>query len=120
MRIASIASALVLFLAVAGCGKNDRVVSRFEPDRPIPLAATAGDPGVYHLMAADEKTPHPIYKITLVRRARFGFRNSGGQVVAFAQRLNTSAGKPLLEDIEIPLPGGDRMGYYWKYIEPKK
>ncbi|HEV7300924.1 MAG TPA: hypothetical protein VGN72_16270 [Tepidisphaeraceae bacterium] len=117
MRIASIASALVLFLAVAGCAKEDRVLSRFEPNRPLPLAATADEPGQYLLYAAD--TPNPIYRITLVRRARFGFRSIGGQVVAFAQRQNTSAGKPLLEDIEIPLPGGDHVGYYWKYQAPK-
>lgn len=114
MRIVSIVStsALVAALFVAGCAKENRTLSTFNPDRPIPPTVTADEPGEYQLFAED--VPNPIFTITMPRRAHFGFRNSGGQVVAFAQRQNTSTGKPLLEDVEKPLPGGDRTKYYWK------
>jgi hypothetical protein len=120
MRIASIVSMSVLVVAMfgAGCAKDSVALSTFNPDQPLPPTATANEPGEYQLFAAD--VPHPIFTITMPRRAHFGFRSSGGQVVAFAQRLNTSTGKPLLEDVEKPLPGGDRTTYYWKMAPTRK
>lgn len=112
---------LVAVLGVAfvtGCADRDRKVSEYKPDRPLPLAAEAPKKSEYQLFAVD--TPHPLFNITLERSADFGFRNNGGTIVAFAQRLNESSGKPIFEDIEIPLPGGDRVGYYWLQVAPKK
>jgi hypothetical protein len=119
MRTAPLAIVLILVSTLVGCAKKDRPLSTFKPDRPIPQTSTAGDPGTYLLYAANAPD-HPVATMTLVRRARFGFRTSGGQVVAFAQRQNTTAGRPILEDVEIPLPGGDRTEYYWMYKSPKE
>ncbi len=120
MRVASLFTTVLLgaALILAGCASKDRKVSEYKPDRPLPLAASANKPAKYELYAVN--TDNPLFYISLDRRAQFGFRNNGGRIVAFAQRSNTSSGKPVLEDIEIPLPGGDRVGYYWLKVADKK
>ncbi len=120
MRITTMVSTFTLAMALvlAGCGGKPMALSTYNPEHSLPPAKFANDPGEYQLFAED--VPSPIFTITMPRRASFGFRNSGGQVVAFAQRLNTSTGKPLLEDVEKPLPGGDRVKYVWKKAPVKK
>jgi hypothetical protein len=121
MRLSTPLATAILSLGfvVAGCANPNRKIVDFQPTRPIPPAATVDKAGSYDLFAAD--TPDfPVKTIALERGAQFGFRNDGGQVVAFAQRLNTSTNKPYFEDVRIPLPGGDKVQYYWKRTPPPK
>jgi hypothetical protein len=120
MRIVSFVAVLGLAVSLLiGCGaKGDRKVSIYNPGHGLPPTSTAPERGVYDLFAKD--TPSPLYTITLESGAKYGFRNDYGVVIAFAQRLNETGSKPVFEDVQFPLPGGDRVGYYWQVRGEKK
>jgi hypothetical protein len=120
MRIFSMLAVMFLGMSLlVGCSaKGDQKVSIYNPGHGLPPSSTASSRGVYELFASD--TPNPLRKITLDRGAKFGFRDDYGVVIAFAQRLNKTGEKPVFEDVQFPLPGGDRVGYYWLRLGEKK